>query len=612
MLYRFPMCSLLVVISSTFAFLLRHSVVEAGPYQENAWVEPHDVKWKKRVAQNQRFLTRNGRESLRNELEVRNRELEEEEYTTTNPNQIRGQQKSQNEERRRDLQAPNSTVPSLNVLVCLVQWTNHPDRNKAVSVEDYKKLFNGAGRDADLYPGGSVKEYFEAMSYGEFTINFEVTDWVMTDYTEQQFTADGSQGRTQELQAAFEPVLEYLDNEFFDFKPFDSDFDRRLDLTVFLHSGYDGTSGGTDCETGKTAQQRVASHARTGADLSTWRSSSQIKLGAYVVASAFRETCDTEIGRIGTIVHELIHPFGLPDLYDMEAGYGTGNIGGIDRFGVMANPSGNAGGDLSWPGHVSAWTRTQLGWIDPTVIDSDGTYELRAVEQHSDMFKITKGFADKEYLLLENRQAINGDFDERFFSPGGILIYHVDENIWDIFDNGGNTGNFLRGGPFLDGWPGNGKHYPIALLQADGLYELEQGISGGGSTDIWKDASQVLGPGNGEKVASKANYPNTDSYAFGVIKETGITVRNFSTKTGTTTTFEVCGLSGACSDNSETKPTPPQESPTDDGKELENEPPVVDSPPLVSAAPVPQSRNGPGIFLTMLVLMGGFVIASPV
>jgi hypothetical protein len=262
-------------------------------------------------------------------------------------------------------------------------------------------------------------------------------------------------------------------------------------------------------------------------------------------------------------VHELIHPFGLPDLYDMDAGYNTGNIGGIDRFGVMANPSGNAGGDLSWPGHVSAWTRTKLGWIDPTVIDSDGTYELRAVEQHADMFKITQGFADKEYLLLENRQAINGDFDERFFSPGGILIYHIDENIWDIFDNGGNTGNSPRGGPFLDGWPGNGKHYPIALLQADGLYELEQGINGGGSTDIWNDASQVLGPGNGEKVASKANYPNTDSYAFGVIKETGITIRNFSTKTGTTMTFEVCGLSGVCSDNPITPDTkPPTKAPT--------------------------------------------------
>ena len=282
------MCSLLVLLVLATLSLLCYSVVEADPYQENAWVEPHDAEWKKRVAHNQRFLTRNGRESLRNELKVRNRELEEEENATTNSNQIRGQQHqhqtAQNEDQRRDLQGPDSTVPSLNVLVCLVQWTNHPDRNNAVSVEDYKKLFNGAGRDADLYPGGSVKEYFEAMSYGDFTINFEVTDWVMTDYTEQQFTADGSQGRTQELQAAFEPVLEYLNNEFFDFRPFDSDFDRRLDLTVFLHSGYDGSSGGTDCETGKTAKQRVASHARTGADLSTWRSNSQIKLGAYVVS----------------------------------------------------------------------------------------------------------------------------------------------------------------------------------------------------------------------------------------------------------------------------------------------------------------------------------------
>ena len=292
MVCRFPMCYLLVLFS-TLA-LLRHSV-EAGSAQENAWVEPHDTEWKKRVAQNQRFLTRKGRESLRNEFGVRNRQLEEEEaqqrqYNTTNSNRIRGQQQqtAQNEERRqedrRDLRV-DSTVPSLNVLVCLVQWSNHPDRNEAVSVEDYRKLFNGEGRDADLYPGGSVKEYFEAMSYGEFTINFEVTDWIMTDYTEQQFTADGSQGRTQELQTAFEPVLEWLDNSFFDFSKFDNNYDRLLDLTIFLHSGYDGSIGAKDCETEMKPGQRVASHARTGADLSTWRSSSQFELGAYAVSS---------------------------------------------------------------------------------------------------------------------------------------------------------------------------------------------------------------------------------------------------------------------------------------------------------------------------------------
>ena len=268
------------------------------------------------------------------------------------------------------------------------------------------------------------------------------------------------------------------------------------------------------------------------------------------VAPAFRESCDLQIGRIGTIIHEMIHPFGVPDLYDVEGGFGTGNIGGIDRFGVMANQGGNSGGDLAWPGHISAWTRVKLGWVDPTVIDTDGVYELRPVEENQDIYKITKGFAEKEYLLLENRQPIAGDFDEKFMNPGGVVIYHIDENIWDDFDNGGNVGNFPRGGPFQSDWPGNGRHYPVAVLQADGLFELEQGINGGKSDDIWNQVSQVLGPGNGESVASDAKYPNTDSYAFGQIKTTGITIKNFQITAGKTMSFQVC-LSSDCPDNTD-------------------------------------------------------------
>ena len=280
------------------------------------------------------------------------------------------------------------------------------------------------------------------------------------------------------------------------------------------------------------------------------------------VAPAFRESCDLQIGRIGTIIHEMIHPFGVPDLYDVEGGFGTGNIGGIDRFGVMANQGGNSGGDLAWPGHISAWTRVKLGWVDPTVIDTDGVYELRPVEENQDIYKITKGFAEKEYLLLENRQPIAGDFDEKFMNPGGVVIYHIDENIWDDFDNGGNVGNFPRGGPFQSGWPGNGRHYPVAVLQADGLFELEQGINGGKSDDIWNQVSQVLGPGNGESVASDAKYPNTDSYAFGQIKTTGITIKNFQTTAGKTMSFQVCGLSsnGDCADVDNEVPTTSVES----------------------------------------------------
>ena len=127
-----------------------------------------------------------------------------------------------------------------------------------------------------------------------------------------------------------------------------------------------------------------------------------------------------------------------------------------------------------------------------------------------------------------------------------------------------NIGNFPRGGPFVADWPGNGKHYPVAILQADGLYELEQGINGGQSADLWNQPTQVLGPGNGEKIANTADYPNTDSYAFGDIITTGLTIRNFQMKPGgeKIMTFQVCGLdSDDCPDGlPDTKP--PTEAPT--------------------------------------------------
>ena len=250
------------------AFVLHIAQADAGLHNIK-WNEPRDDRYFEQIEKNRRLLTKEGRK-IAHDMALRQRQLEE-------GNDI------ENEENRA-LQA-DSSVSELNVLVVLLQWPDHPNRHTAVPRQSYDKMFNGEGRDAELYPGGSVKEYFEAMSYGEFSINFEVTDWIKTDYTEQHFTTDGSQGRTQALQEAFRPALEFLDDDFLRWQDFDSDFDRTLDLTIFLHSGYDGAIGATDCETGKTNMERVASHARTGADQSIWRSKSGYSLGPYVVSS---------------------------------------------------------------------------------------------------------------------------------------------------------------------------------------------------------------------------------------------------------------------------------------------------------------------------------------
>ena len=68
------------------------------------------------------------------------------------------------------------------------------------------------------------------------------------------------------------------------------------------------------------------------------------------------------------------------------------------------------------------------------------------------IYKIGIGFSNpKESLLILNRQPIPNTFDENFFNSGGIILQHVDENIWDGFDSLGDKpkGNYTRGGPFF-------------------------------------------------------------------------------------------------------------------------------------------------------------------
>jgi M6 family metalloprotease-like protein len=532
-----------------------------------------DSKAWDRAQKNRKFLTKKGRQSLyEEEMERRRRRRSQEqdldlkddgkeEASTQNQQQP---QSGINKPLLRKLQVSNE-APRLensgtfNILVVLVQWENHASRMGKVPQSSYDYLFNGQGRDELLAPYGTVRDWFDEMSHGELQITAYVSDWIVaTGYTEQSFTGDNSQGRTQELQEAFAPVMETLDNMGVDFGQFDADFDRNIDMTVFVHSGYDGLLAAADCDNNIPGSQRIASHARWAADESTWFSRAGYGLGSYAVVPAFRGTCDTQINRIGLIVHEMIHPFAIPDLYDIEGPMegATSGLGGIDSFDTMANAQGQSS-DLALPGSLSVWTKYKLGWVTPTPITADGSYTLRAAEEFPDAFIINEGFQLQEYLLIENRQPKPGTFDEKFYEGGGVTVYHIDENIWTVFSLGGNEGNYPRGGPFLGAaWPGNNYHYPVALLQADGLYELEQALNAGHAADLYNSASQILGPGNGN------TYPNTDSYAFGVVQSTGITLSNFQAD-GTSITFDVSGLGGSGGGGGGNAPEPTAAPPTD-------------------------------------------------
>jgi hypothetical protein len=305
-------------------------------------------------------------------------------------------------------------------------------------------------------------------------------------------------------------------------------------IITVLHSGWASERGNGDCEGGRNPQDRFQSMAGPDSgELAAWRSPTNqtLHLSGYAIASAYDDVCSTEPALMGVWAHEYFHLFTTPDLYDP----GKFN-GGLGYFDIMSNPEGAIPGFV--PGSASPYTKIRIGWVEPIEIIYDGIYTLRSFNLHPDCFIIRKGFGLDEYLLIENRYLTG--YDEQLPGvDGGLLIYHVDE-LQQSFQS-------LPGWPGFDSrWPYD--HYAVALLQQDGNYDLEKGLNSGDSGDYYTSASRGLLPGTFNF------FPNTDSYQFGQITSTNISIVDISAP-GLEMTFRITGLGSAAVDKPATTTT---------------------------------------------------------
>eukprot|EP00978_Attheya_sp_CCMP212_P016951 scaffold44826_cov50-Attheya_sp.AAC.1 len=369
---------------------------------------------------------------------------------------------------RRDL----GTGMTLKNLVVLLRFKDHQDR-VLPSKEDYEILFNSEDTVAGIAPSGSIRNLFKQNSFDELILDSVVHDWIDLNITESEAASTYYGIGSKALARSMIQALEGLEAGGLNFSQFDvfnlgtqaygtGEGDLSIDAVTFIHSGYGAEWGGTDCD-GAYYDNRIWSHKYAIYPILKWEdkqvftSKEGIVVNTYHISPGLWDTCGEEIGRIGVIAHETGHFLGITDLYDTNGG-GSG----IGSFCLMANSWG-FDGTQHYPPVMSAWTKIELGYVEPTEITTEqiiqgATFSIGDSSRHAEAFKVTYGFPSGEYLLIENRLAVEGYLDYKIPGVAGLAIWHIDMNA---------ASHSEEGFPGQPSWPDNGMHYKIALLQAD-------------------------------------------------------------------------------------------------------------------------------------------------
>lgn len=325
-----------------------------------------------------------------------------------------------------------SAVDSGRVLTLLVQWVNHQAFAFAHPREAYDSILYSDG----IYPTGSVRDYYQEVSYGAFDITGDVAGWEFMP-TLYEPTIFGYPYDMEEIVSVFDPFVNFAD--------YDGDGDGFVDALWLIHAG-PGAEETHD-------QWDIWSHAVLGAYVPT---SDGVAIDRWSVQP--ERHANGDLVGIRVFCHEYAHILNLPDLYDYDAKldtitYFTPNdandhplvdwdVMGYAGYAIMAY------GNRTCPSHFSAWSRIFLGWATPTVPPClDGTYDLYNVEEYStnNIFKVPITDDGTEYYYLEYRNPrssalfdhVNSDFSAYcpWFTPGGdtldagLLITHIDEKV---------------------------------------------------------------------------------------------------------------------------------------------------------------------------------------
>jgi M6 family metalloprotease-like protein len=286
------------------------------------------------------------------------------------------------------------------------------------------ELFDGP------WASGTMSEYFDEISYGEFIVDGEVFGW----YTAPENRAHyGNNDNGLDSGGGAEFVWDMIDaaDPTVDFSVFDNDGDGDVECVIVTHDGIGGDCGSPPADANDIWAHRWSLSSAPG--VAPYVTDDGVTIDVFTVQAAM--SCPDALGNsimieIGVFCHELGHSLGLADLYDTQKTDAWGNFttatysAGLGHWALMAAGNWNT---EAHPAHMCAWSKAELGWLSPSVVSSDLIHwPIASVSLRPTAFKLwTNGTPGSEYFMVENRTRDGFDVD---LHGEGLLIYHVDEN----------------------------------------------------------------------------------------------------------------------------------------------------------------------------------------
>lgn len=360
---------------------------------------------------------------------------------------------------------------------------------KMLNSEEYKHPLV-----SESEPTGSVKDYFKAISFGQFDIEFEILpaneqyvadsnnpDELAVIYDSPDITCsyDTKRRKTQYayeldnlINVGFTNIVNNLEKQGRNYQ--DEYGDKPLTI---LHAGFSSTNL-------YGSSYFIRSHV-SSVNVDNLRNNLKFSITNLKRLTQNQQAATLE--PVGVVVHETIHTWGLIDLYETSS-RPTGT--GMNKIAIMSY--GTSGSGVTSTKHLPTWplgwTRYELslrGLFDVEIVNITKTkkdIEIKPACAENKLYRIQHPTESDcwwvDFRTPNSSTYTNVNFD-RYLSESGLCIVHQGTS----------------GGPKKNLWayPLNSRGesgYYIALEQADGTFELQSRYKFNVNNDLYKSENE--------------------------------------------------------------------------------------------------------------------------